>query len=210
MPNLTDLPTNENGQWTAPDGLFRGTYDFSVTLNGKSFLFQDYEISQDGEIILVVDPPTLPLGFKLLDGQRFGGGLTALQESDDARLQIDPSTTSNLIKQKVDLYVVGSSLVRDANTLSFRFEGRMLGGPSGPVMQSIYLINQLTLRKELVDLRSISNTDQSLTITVSGDPRRFINQNNGDVISRIEWTTNPNGPLFIWSVDVDEARWIIE
>ncbi len=210
MPNLTDLPTNENGQWTAPDGLFRGTYDFSVTLNGKSFLFQDYEISQDGEIILVVDPPTLPLGFKLLDGQRFGGGLTALQESDDARLQIDPSTTSNLIKQKVDLYVVGSSLVRDANTLSFRFEGRMLGGPSGPVMQSIYLINQQTLRKELVDLRSISNTDQSLTITVSGDPRRFINQNNGDVISRIEWTTNPNGPLFIWSVDVDEARWIIE
>ena len=86
----------------------------------------------------------------------------------------------------------------------------MLGGPSGPVMQSIYLINQQTLRKELVDLRSISNTDQSLTITVSGDPRRFINQNNGDVISRIEWTTNPNGPLFIWSVDVDEARWIIE
>lgn len=210
MPNLADLPIDENGQWTATDGLFLGTYNFSVTLNGQTFVFQDYDVAQNGEIILVVDPPTLPLGYKLTDGQRFGGGLTALRESDDVWLQIDPSPTSNLIKQKVDLNVVGSSLVRDANALSFLLESRMIGGSSGPVLQSVYLLNAQSKQKELVDFRSVSNNDQRLTITVTGDPRRFINQNNGDVIARIEWTTNPNGPLFVWSVDVDETRWIIE
>lgn len=210
MPVLSDLTVDENGQWTAPDGLFLGRYDFTVNLNGKSYSFQDYEITQDGEIILEIDPPTLPLGFKLLDGIRFGGGLSELQASDDSRLQLDPSPTSNLAKQKVDLYVVGSSLVREANQLSIRIESRMTGGPSGPVMQSVYLINQQTRQKELVDFRSVSNDEQSVTITVTGDPRRFINQLNGDVIARIEWTTNPNGPWFIWSVDVDETRWLIE
>lgn len=210
MPVLSDLSVDENGQWTAPEGLFLGRYDFTVTLNGQSFLFQDYDITHDGEIILQVDPPTLPLGLKLLDGIKLGGGLTELQTSDDARLLLDPSPTNNLVKQKVDLYVVGSSLVRDANQLAFRVESRMTGGPTGPVLQAVYLINQETKGKELVDFRSVSNAEQSITITVSGDPRRFINQINGDVVARIEWTTNPNGPLFIWSVDVDETRWLIE
>ena len=210
MPVLSDLQVDENGQWISPEGLFLGRYDFTVNLNGQSYSFQDYEITEDGEITLEIDPPTPPLGFKLLDGIRFGGGLADIQASDDTRLQIDPSPTANLVKQKIDLYVVGSSLVREANQLEFRVETRMSGGPAGPVMQAVYLINQQTRQKELVDFRSVSNDDQSISVRITNNPQRFINQINGDVIARVEWRTNPNGPLFFWSVDIDETRWIIE
>lgn len=50
---LTDL----NGQWVAPDGVFSGLYDITVATTGSSTVFNDYDLSSDGNFILVINEP---------------------------------------------------------------------------------------------------------------------------------------------------------
>ena len=154
--------------------------------------------------------PTLPMGRKVLDGMVVSGGLGDLHDSDDQRWEFEPSPTSNLMKQKVDVLLVGTSQVTSPQTFRFRLEARMNGGNAGPVIQQIYLIRTGTNRKELVDSRPVSNSDETIEITPQGDPSRFVNPINGDVIARVVYLTDPNGPLFPWSVELDQAVWMIQ
>ncbi|MCH2179586.1 MAG: endo-1,4-beta-xylanase [Mariniblastus sp.] len=66
MPMLTDLELNSQGKWTAPDGLISGAYDFTVTYNGKTRLYSDYDLSSDGNFLLAIPEPSAALaGFVL-------------------------------------------------------------------------------------------------------------------------------------------------
>jgi endo-1,4-beta-xylanase len=58
MTELDGLTVDRNGQWIAPDGVFSGLYDFTVTVNGKSKLFSDYDLGLNGNFILAVPEPT--------------------------------------------------------------------------------------------------------------------------------------------------------
>ena len=55
MTNLEDQSLNELGEWYSQDGVFKGTYDFSVTLNGETTVFESYDISANSEYILEID-----------------------------------------------------------------------------------------------------------------------------------------------------------
>ena len=57
MPMLDGLELDSQGQWTAPDGLFRGDYDFTVTFNGQTRHFRNYDLSSDGNFLLAVPEP---------------------------------------------------------------------------------------------------------------------------------------------------------
>ena len=67
MPMLDGLELNSQGQWTAPEGLFRGDYDFTVTFNGQTRHFRNYDLSSDGNFLLAVPEPGAALaGIALL------------------------------------------------------------------------------------------------------------------------------------------------
>ncbi len=153
---------------------------------------------------------TRPMGRKILDGVVVSGSLSDLHASEDQRMEIEPSPTSNLRKQKVDLILAGTSDTTSPNSLSLRFETRLNGGGEGPVIQQVYLIRADNNRKELVDSRPVSNFEGQIEITPQGDPSRFVNPANGDVTARIVYLTDPGGPLFLWSVELDEVVWFID
>ncbi len=44
MTQLTGQTLNSNGEWNAPDGVFNGLYDFTVTAGGVSTTFNDYQV----------------------------------------------------------------------------------------------------------------------------------------------------------------------
>ncbi|MDG1938166.1 MAG: endo-1,4-beta-xylanase [Pseudomonadales bacterium] len=44
MTQLTGQTLNSNGEWDAPDGVFNGLYDFTVTADGVSTAFNDYQV----------------------------------------------------------------------------------------------------------------------------------------------------------------------
>lgn len=182
-------------------------YSDSVTLNSLLIISGN---SFDPLSLNTPTEPTLPMGRKLLDGIPVNGGVGDLHASDDQRYEIDPSPTSNLIKQKVDLVLVGTSSVTSPTSFRFRLESRLIGGESGPVIQQIFLYRPSDNRRELVDSRPVQDFDDSIEVTPQGDLSRFINPVNGDVIAGVVYLTDPSGPLFPWSIELDEAIWLIE
>ena len=86
----------------------------------------------------------------------------------------------------------------------------MIGGESGPVIQQIFLYRPSDNRRELVDSRPVQDFDNAIEVTPQGDLSRFINPVNGDVIAGVVYLTDPSGPLFPWSIELDEAVWLIE
>lgn len=182
-------------------------YSDSVTLNSLLIISGN---SFDPLSLNTPVQPTLPMGRKFLDGIPVSGGLGDLHVSDDQRFKIDPSPTSNLIKQKVDLILVGTSNVTSPESFRFRVEARLMGGAPGPVIQKIFLHRPADNRRELIDTRTLSDVEEAIEVTPQGDLSRFINPANRDVIASVVYFTDPNGPLFPWSVEVDEAVWLIE
>ena len=182
-------------------------YSDSVTLNSLLVISGN---SFDPLSLETPVQPTLPMGRKLLDGIQMDGGLGDLHASDNQRLEIDPSPTPNLIKQKVDLILVGTSNVMSPGSFRFRLEARMVGGQPGPVLQKVYFHRPSDNRRELVDSRPVSDFEFAIEVSPEGDLSRFVNPANGDVIASVVYLTDPNGPLFPWTVQLDEAVWLIE
>ena len=61
MTELEGITLDSNGQWTAAEGVFSGLYDFTVTVNGETRRYSDYDLGSDGSFILAVPEPGGPL-----------------------------------------------------------------------------------------------------------------------------------------------------
>ncbi|HBO15451.1 MAG TPA: hypothetical protein DD440_03855, partial [Porticoccaceae bacterium] len=55
MTQLADMPVDQNGEWYATDGVFSGSYDFTVTANGISQTFLNFDVSKDRQFDLILD-----------------------------------------------------------------------------------------------------------------------------------------------------------
>ncbi|MCP4952503.1 MAG: hypothetical protein GY922_11740 [Proteobacteria bacterium] len=66
MPMLDSLELNSQGKWIAPDGLFNGNYDFTVTFDGETRVFRDYDLSAGGNFLLAVPEPSASLAGAVL------------------------------------------------------------------------------------------------------------------------------------------------
>ena len=169
-----------------------------------------YIIDLNGEIFGITSAtiPTLPEGKKLLDGDQIGGQTSSLFESDDEYLDLDPSPTGNPLKQKVDLIVQSTAGSPTPAGLSFRVESKMVGGPSGDVMQRIRWFNYQTRSWEEVDNRAVSTEDTRITIEPTGDLTRFLHAATKEITARITWSADSfSKKAFDWMIDVDEAVW---
>ncbi len=172
------------------------------------------EAGFDGlEICMAVcDPPTVtPLGSKFLDGIIASGLLNDVNDSDNLKLEIDPSPTSNPLKQKIDVILVSESMVTSPNSLTFRLEASMIGGPAGDVTQQIYLWNTVNKNWTLVDTRSAENGDIVVDGVAGGNLDEYVNQVNGEIRAKVRWASPSfSGSSFFWSVFVDQAAWLID
>ncbi len=147
----------------------------------------------------------------MLDGVLVGGLVADLFASDDQYFELDPSPTKNPAKQKIHLIVQSTSPSAAPQDFRFRVESVMLGGPSGDVIQKIELRNYATGALELLDLRAVAINDESIELIPAGDLTRFIQPITREITGHITWTSDSfSGKPFSWSIDVDEAVWIIE
>ena len=60
MTNLSDQTVNTSGEWSAPNAVFKGLYDFAVTVDGQTQVFENYDLSEDQQFTLVVSELLVP------------------------------------------------------------------------------------------------------------------------------------------------------
>ena len=60
MTNLSGQSVNTDGEWSATDAVFKGLYDFTVTVNGQTQVFENYDLSDDQQFTLVVSESLVP------------------------------------------------------------------------------------------------------------------------------------------------------
>ncbi len=154
--------------------------------------------------------PVVTEGRKLLDGLTTAGSMADTSASDDVHWSLDPSPTANPLKQRVDMLLLATSPVVTPSSLGFRLEARMTGGPAGDVIQTVQLLNYQTGDFEVVDVRPAPNSDTMIESTIVGDPTRFVQPGSREVTAQITWLSDSfAGTPFNWSVDLDEAVWLI-
>ena len=170
------------------------------------------EAGVDGVEIQLVDCliQTDADSLKFLDGIQAGGSIGNLSNSDNQRMEIDPSPTSNPTKQIVDLILQTTSPVSNPTSFGFRLEAAMTGGDPGDVQQEIRLFNHVTNSMESVDIRDATANDSIVEVFPTGDLSRFQHPTNNEITARIIYTSEEfsNGSFF-WSVMLDQATWLI-
>jgi photosystem II stability/assembly factor-like uncharacterized protein len=153
----------------------------------------------------------VPEASKLYDGVVLDGVLPDIYASDDQYLKFEPSPTTNLGKQIVELIVQAGSSAAVPEVFQFRIQSKMVGGPAGDVLQEVNLWNYQTGRYERVDLRPATTSDVTTLIEPGGDASRFVQAGTLEMTASIKWASPGfSGPPFTWSVDLDEAVWLIK
>ncbi len=161
--------------------------------------------------MVVCEHPTFFESTKLADGVLLAGPYSRVNASDNVRASLGPQPTNNPRKQITDLIFQSTSPVLVPTSVRFRVEAKMNGGPAGPVIQTTRLYNYLTNKFEIVDVRVATVADSIADIQVTGNPARFVKSTFGEITARVVWTSPSfSGTPFLWTVDVDEAVWIIE
>ncbi len=169
----------------------------------------DWEDISDSDFT-IAPATTIPEGSKLTDGVPLAGTISDVYASDDQYFELDPSPTTNPLKQKVHLILLTSISTESPTSLSIRLESAMIGGPSGDVIQKIGLLNYNTGVLELVDVRPAATSDDSIEITPGGDVSRFVQPLSKEITAGITWLSEDfSGTPFTWSVDIDEAVFVI-
>ena len=60
MTNLSNQTVNTDGEWSATDAVFKGLYDFTVTVDGQTQVFENYDLSGDQQFTLIVSESLVP------------------------------------------------------------------------------------------------------------------------------------------------------
>jgi hypothetical protein len=164
-----------------------------------------------GEMTIDLADIAVADSMKLLDGVQVGGQLSDISASNDQYLELDPTPTKNLRKQKIDVILQSVSPTAAPADLAIRLEAAMSGGPSGDVVQFIQMLNYDTGRFEMLDMRPVLDTEEAVEISPTGDLGRFVRTGTNEITARITWNSERGftGQGFVWSIDIDEAVWVI-
>jgi hypothetical protein len=156
-------------------------------------------------------PPVTADEVKVGDGVVTAGPTTNVNASDDIYLEIDPEPTINPEKQIIDMFLQTVSPNPAPGSMRFRVEAKMLGGPTGDVLQAVKLFNYPANEFETVDLRPATVTDSIVEAVATGNLSRFVQSGTREITAQLVWTSESfSGAPFTWSVELDEAVWLIE
>lgn len=200
----SSVGTVDNFEHLYFDSLAPGRYSFRISGDAAKFFGFAWRIDRV--------PGVTPMFDKFLDGLVSGGSLSDVFDSNNVDYELDPSVTGNPLKQKIEVIMASETPIVTPTSFGFRVEAAMLGGPEGDVVQTIELWNELDGIWELVDTRSATNSDSvALGYGTGKDLTRFVHPLTDEIISKITWTSPSfSGAPFTWSIDLDEAVWVIE
>lgn len=151
----------------------------------------------------------IPESFVIRKGMAIGGMFPEVFLSDDVDFKLGLTTKSS--PPTIELELKSTSATETPTDFAFRLEAAEVGAPFGNVIQSIKLLNYDTGLYEVIDMRAAETTDLQLDVTPTGDLGRFVQNGTKSVQARIEWVGSQSqvGSRFAWSVDVDQAIWLI-
>ena len=161
-------------------------------------------------IFVSVEDAVLPQEFVLVSGIQTQGQLSDLFGGDDHYISIDPFRRAFLNGQRVIIELNATSSTNAPSEFRFRLQSRINGGRLGDVYQTIKFWNYQTGQYELVDTRDAPIVDEQVVIVPTGDLSRFVEPSTNNIKANVTWRreTFIRRP-FTWSVDIDEAVWLI-
>lgn len=138
-----------------------------------------------------------------LGGTTVSGGIAALRYTEDQRflanLGAQPSVTRAAMVE-----LKGLTTILNPSKLRFKLEANSVAN----MTQKIELFNFQTQLYETLDSRTATTSDSVVTVDVSGDRSRFVDQGSGELRARISYRaigvaiTMPLGRI-------DHAQWIV-
>ncbi|MDQ2987094.1 MAG: hypothetical protein M3R13_10320 [Armatimonadota bacterium] len=135
-----------------------------------------------------------------------GGGLASLAASDDSRLEMKPGIVFSTSQEPVLIKVTGTSPQLNPAMLSFFVESSATGGPS--IRQSIQMYDFDAGVYESVDVQPCTALDETVRVTITDDPGRFIGP-SGQVDAQVGYKATAPVFQFPWRVRLDRVRWIV-
>ncbi|MER3413902.1 MAG: hypothetical protein C4341_06625 [Armatimonadota bacterium] len=145
----------------------------------------------------------LPSSFTVTRGYLIAGTVGRLYANDDVYIQVQARRQTELGAASVEIEIVGTSPSTNVSQLQLLFDGRTSGDPT---RQRIELYNYASGFWETVDERPGPQSDQSVTVTITTNPNRFIHQGTREVKARIGY--HDRGVSFpSWDGYYDYAIW---
>jgi len=186
----------------------------TATLNGD-YVLRVYAEEGRGEYYISKSLPGSSPIDKTIDASKFLDGIaqTAVSNanvSDDVYLQLAPSPTTNPAKQIVDGVFLAIAPMTNPSSFGFRVEASINGGPVGDVVQEIWLWNEVNGAWDVVDSRAASGSDLVVDAYVSGNGSDYVHPLTSEILARVSWRSPQfGGAPFFWTVDVDQAGWLM-
>ncbi len=142
---------------------------------------------------------------EVLMGQLISGGVANLLFSDNRYMTVGAIRPTELNRPSVEVELTALSPTQTPSSMSFTLETASDGDP---VRSRISLFNYNTGQWEVVDERSGTGGDTTITVNVSGNPARFVQSGTGEMKARIGYVDF--GVTFIaWGGRFDKAFWIV-
>jgi hypothetical protein len=145
----------------------------------------------------------VPFTFQLLRGNHFSGDVTDFWYSDDSWYRASADFSG--VGAPIQVTVTGISSVATVNSIRFIAE---MKGFTASGTQTVKLWNYLTSAYDTIDSRPITTADQTVDVTITNNPSKYINASNRNVKSLIELSPVPQRTVRNWIGSIDRAVWI--
>ncbi len=150
----------------------------------------------------------MPTSYSLVVGTLSGGSLYSIQFNDSWYLNVLPGVTTLLSEAPVQVQISGSSPTRTPTNFQFTFTGHV---NSINLSQSILLYNFDTNAYETLNTSAAHvGSDQTVTVTPTGDLSRFVNASTGEVRARVDFSRAGVVSVLRWTASLGVVNWIIQ
>jgi hypothetical protein len=151
----------------------------------------------------------IPTAYQLVFGNHIGGGTAELTASDNMYLEVSESPPFTPTGASVIVRVESALSIPSPTQMTLRIETATSAAPPNSLTQVIQMRNYVTSTWEVVDTRGSTAGDNTIDITVTGDPSRFVETGTRKVEMRFNYF-DP-GTLFVatWAVKIDFVRWTV-
>jgi len=153
----------------------------------------------------IITTTVYPSDYTIVRGNYVSGGLSDLSYSDDSYLVVEIGFTLTNLEPPVWLRLTATSPSTNPTELTFTFESHV--NKQGAIQQTIELYNYTSESYEVVDTRMASTSDQTVEVTISSNPSRFINTSNSEMKAQLKFIQT--GPIvgYPWQVYFDQTIW---
>ena len=147
----------------------------------------------------------LPTSFSFFRGVLVTGQLGSLFREDGDYLVAKGGFVANLNEPPLQVIVDGTSSLLAPSGLSFKCVSM---SNVNALQQQTSLYNFVTGQYELVDSRQMTMSNQTVTVTGSGNLTRFVDQSSGKVRVKLAYKQTGFVPT-VWTASIDQTNWTV-